>query len=335
MNKETLVSTIKSLLTKGKGILAADETPANIGKKFSTLHIENTPQNRQRYRDMLFSALHIEDYISGVIMQDETIHQRTKENIDFPELLKNKAILTGIKVDLGLQPFNQDSIETVTKGLDGLGERLQAYKACSASFAKWRSVIHIDPKNGKPSKEAMLANVEGLAEYAYICQQEGVVPIVEPEVLMDGAHGIEQSYEVTAAILEYLFKALDDRGVYIEGMLLKPNMVIPGLMCVNQVSPEIVAEKTLECFKNTLPSTLPGIVFLSGGQRDELAIKHLALMNQSENLPWVLSFSYGRALQRQALTLWKGQDENVPAAQAAFIEQARLNSLATLGQLVN
>jgi len=334
MNKETLNATVKALLTKGKGILAADETPSNIGKKFEVLHIENTPENRRRYREMLFTSPKIENYISGVIMQDETIRQSLPEGKAFPTLLKEKDMLTGIKVDLGLDPLNNDPIETITKGLDGLGDRLESYKKYSATFAKWRSVIHIDPDKNKPTAQAIQANVEGLAQYAYICQQHDIVPIVEPEVLMDGNHTIETSFEVTSTVLKTLFTTLKSRGVYIEGILLKPNMVIPGLMCSDQKSPETVAEQTLKCFHNTVPTNVPGIVFLSGGQRDELSIKHLALMNQSAiDLPWVLSFSYGRALQRQALTAWKGQDANLQTAQAAFIEQARLNSLAAVGQL--
>jgi fructose-bisphosphate aldolase class I len=314
MNTEILKSTIKALLANGKGILAADETPANIGKKFAALHIENTPKNRQKYREMLFTSPGIENYISGVIMQDETIHQSLNQGNLFSSFLKTKSILTGIKVDQGLEPLNGDLIETVTKGLEGLGDRLEEYKKYSATFAKWRSVIHIDAKAEKPTEEAVKVNSEGLAEYAYICQKHGIVPIVEPEVLMDGDHTIETSFNITSMVLKYLFDALKRKGVDIRNILLKPNMVIPGLLCADQKTPEIV--------------------FLSGGQRDELSIQHLALMNQSKDLSWVLSFSYGRALQRQALTSWKGEEINVPKAQQAFIEQARLNSLATLGQVV-
>lgn len=334
MNTEILKSTIKALLANGKGILAADETPANIGKKFAALHIKNTPENRQKYREMLFTSSGIENYISGVIMQDETIHQSLNQGNLFSSFLKTKSILTGIKVDQGLEPLNGDLIETVTKGLEGLGDRLEEYKKYSATFAKWRSVIHIDSKAGKPSEEAVKVNSEGLAEYAYICQKHGIVPIVEPEVLMDGDHTIETSFNITSMVLNCLFDALKRKGVDIRNILLKPNMVIPGLLCADQKTPEIVAAKTLECFKQNVPSDVPGIVFLSGGQRDELSIQHLALMNQSKDLSWVLSFSYGRALQRQALTSWKGEEINVPKAQQAFIEQARLNSLATLGQVV-
>lgn len=333
MNKELLKNTVTHLMSTGKGILAADETPSNIGKKFAALHIENTPENRRKYREMLFTTSGMEQYISGVILQDETIYQRTKDGVSFPEYLKDKNILSGIKVDLGLEPISEDSQETITKGLDGLGDRLDQYKKYLAKFAKWRSVIHIDLESGMPTENAMQLNAEGLADYAYICQSQDIVPIVEPEVLMDGNHSIETSYEITSNILEKLFKALVAKGVFLEGVLLKPNMVIPGLMCANQVKPEIVADKTIQCFKENVPAEVPGIVFLSGGQRDDLSIKHLALMNQHNDLPWKLSFSYGRALQRQALTAWKGQDENVLAAQQAFLEQARLNSLATLGQV--
>lgn len=333
MNKNILKATINAILSKGKGILAADETPSNIGKKFEVLHIENTAENRRRYREMLFAAPGIENYISGVIMQDETINQFNSQGQEFSAALKEKGVLSGIKVDLGVAPFNDDSIETITKGLEGLGERLDRYKEHHATFAKWRAVIHIDSSQGKPTAEAIRANVEALADYAFICQQHDIVPIVEPEVLMDGVHTVDVSNQVTSVVLKALFDALNQKGVYLEGILLKPNMVIAGLMCPDQPTPEMVAQKTLDCFKNIVPSDVPGIVFLSGGQRDDLAIKHLALMNQTADLPWVLSFSYGRALQRKALTAWKGQDATVSAAQEAFIEQARLNSLATLGQL--
>jgi len=333
MNKEKLHLTTQALLTQSKGILAADETPDNIGRKFSLLHIENSPENRRRYREMLFTTPAIEQYISGVILQDETIHQSASNGIDFPSLLRGKGILTGIKVDLGLVPFNNDPVETRTRGLEGLGDRLQGYKTHLASFAKWRSVTHIDVSADKPTVAAMQANAEELAEYAAICQQHEIVPIVEPEVLMDGSHTIDVSYQVTKDILHYLFQALKNRGVYMSGILLKPNMIISGLLCPEQAIPEIVAQKTLECFSDTIPDDVPGVVFLSGGQRDELAIKHLALMNQSKDLPYRLSFSYGRALQRQAMTMWKGQDAYILKAQAAFFEQARLNSLATSGKL--
>lgn len=333
MNKNILNTTISSILSKGKGILAADETPSNIGKKFEVLHVENTAENRRRYREMLFAAPGIEHNISAIILQDETINQFNSQGNEFSSALKEKGILSGIKVDLGVAPFNDDPIETITKGLEGLGDRLDRYKEHHAMFAKWRAVIHIDPSKGKPTTEAIRANVEALAEYALICQQHDIVPIVEPEVLMEGEHPIEVSHQVTSTVLKAMFEALNQKDVYLGGLLLKPNMVISGLMCPDQATPEMVAQKTLECFKETVPSDVPGIVFLSGGQRDDLAIKHLALMNQTTDLPWVLSFSYGRALQRKALTTWKGQDANVPAAQEAFIEQAHLNSLATLGQI--
>jgi fructose-bisphosphate aldolase, class I len=333
MNKNILTATISAILSKGKGILAADETPSNIGKKFEVLHVENSAENRRRYREMLFTASGIEAYISGVIMQDETINQFNSQGKEFSAALKEKGVLSGIKVDLGVAPFNDDSIETITQGLEGLGERLDQYKKHHATFAKWRAVIHIDSFQGKPTIEAIRANVEALAEYALICQQHDIVPIVEPEVLMDGTQTIDVSNQVTRDVLKALFDALNQKGVFLDGILLKPNMVIAGLMCPEQPATEIVAQKTLECFRDTVPAEVPGVVFLSGGQRDDLAIKHLALMNQTVDLPWVLTFSYGRALQRKALTTWKGQDATVAAAQAAFIEQARLNSLATLGQL--
>lgn len=333
MNQDILSATVVAILSKGKGILAADETPGNIGKKFEVLHIENTAETRRKYREMLFTAPKIEEYISGVIMQEETLFQATASGKPFTSFLKERGVLSGIKVDLGVEPFMGDAIETMTKGIEGLDERLKEYKAHHASFAKWRGVIHIDQSVGKPSDEAILANVEALAEYALICQQNDVVPIVEPEVLMDGVHSIEQSNGVTTKVLIALFDALKRKNVYLEGVLLKPNMVISGLMCPEQATPDVVAQTTLECFLKAVPKNVPGIVFLSGGQRDDLSIQHLALMNQTKDLPWVLTFSYGRALQRKALITWKGQDANVQAAQDAFIEQARLNSLAALGQL--
>lgn len=333
MNKNILRNTVQTILTKGKGILAADETPGNIGKKFQVLHLDNTAENRREYREMLFSAEGIENYISGVIMQDETINQFNSKGEGFSDYLGRKGILSGIKVDLGVMPFQDNPVETITTGLDGLRESLERYKALKAVFAKWRAVIHIDVANNIPSSEAITANVNALAEYAALCQQHDIVPIVEPEVLMDGSHDIDVSYQVTINVLKVLFEALSAKGVDLEGILLKPNMVLAGLMCANQSSPQVVAQRTLECFKESVPSAVPGIVFLSGGQSDELAIQHLALMNQGQETPWVLSFSYGRALQRKALTIWKGIDANVLAAQAAFIEQARLNSLATFGRI--
>lgn len=331
MNKNILKHTVQTLLTKGKGILAADETPGNIGKKFQVLHIDNTSENRRRYREMLFSAEGIENYISGVILQDETLNQFNSKSEPFPDYLDRKGILSGIKVDLGVVPFKDDPIQTITTGLDGLGERLERYKDLKAVFAKWRGVIHIDPDKHLPSMDAIEANVTALADYAALCQQYDIVPIVEPEVLMDGTHDIEGSFRVTSDVLKALFEALSQKRVDLEGILLKPNMVLAGLMCANQPSPQDVARRTLDCFKETIPSAVPGIVFLSGGQSDELAIQHLALMNQDGGAPWVLSFSYGRALQRKALTIWKGQDANAIDAQAAFLEQAQMNSRATLG----
>lgn len=334
MNKNILKNTVQIILAKGKGVLAADETPGNIGKKFQVLHIDNTAENRRKYREVLFSAPGIEQYISGVIMHDETINQLSSKGEGFASYLQGKKILSGIKVDLGVSPFNNDPLETITIGLEGLGARLDQYKKLNAVFAKWRGVIHIDIANNKPSKEAIEANVNALADYAAICQQHDIVPIVEPEVLMEGSHDIDASYRVTLDVLKALFEALARKGVDLEGVLLKPNMVLAGLMCSNQPLAQTVAEKTLACFKASVPSNLPGIVFLSGGQSDDLAAKHLALMNQVSDLSWVLSFSYGRALQRKALTIWKGLEGNVPAAQEAFVDQVRLNSLATLGQLV-
>lgn len=333
MNNPQMLSTVNSLLQRGRGILAADETPGNIGKKLESLHVENTEENRRRYRELLFTTLDIEDYISGVILQDETIRQSTKSGTPFTQILHDKNILFGIKVDLGLEPITATSPETMTKGLDTLPQRLKEYKKLGATFAKWRAVIHISDHEKLPSQSAIEHNANDLAEYAKICQDHDIVPIVEPEVLMDGTHNANTTFIVTQTVLASVFNALAKHDVQTNCILLKPNMVVPGLMCTTQLSVSEVAKKTLDCFMQTLPSNLPGVVFLSGGQSDKLAVDHLAEMNKNKDLPWVLSFSYGRALQRKALLAWNGQDDNITKAQETFLQQAQSCSKACLGNV--
>lgn len=333
MSSPEMTQTITQLLQAGKGILAADETPGNIGKKLESLHIENTAENRRRYRELLFTTLDIEDYISGVILQDETICQSTASGTPFTQILSDKNILFGIKVDLGLTSISDNSSETVTQGLSDLSTRLKEYKKLGATFAKWRAVIHINDLDGLPSTAAIERNANDLAEYAKRCQDHGIVPIVEPEVLMDGTHTIDTTFKVTQSVLASVFNALSKHNVVIQNTLLKPNMVISGLMCAQQSTPATVAEQTIKCFQNTLPTDLPGVVFLSGGQSDTSAIENLAFMNQNTDLSWTLSFSYGRALQRKALVAWGGQDVNLSVAQQAFLEQAQACSKACFGKL--
>ncbi len=331
MNNQHLTNTITALLSNGKGILAADETPGNIGKKLSVLHIENTAENRRRYREMLFTTPGIDNYISGVILQDETIHQATNAGIQFTQLLHDKNIHVGIKVDLGLTPFSSESPESRTQGLDELDVRLQKYASLGATFAKWRAVIHINAESNLPTQQAIQKNVDDLAKYAFACQRNNIVPIVEPEILMEGTHTIDTTFQISKKVLTALFDALALHSVDLTRILLKPSMVIPGIMCTDQASEPLIAQKTLECFTQALPDALPGVVFLSGGQSDSAAVNHLAIMNQSINLPWILSFSYGRALQRKAMLAWAGKDENTLPAQTALLTQAKLCSLATLG----
>lgn len=332
MNEEVLRYTTQSLLSAGKGILAADETPNSIGKRLESIGVENTQDNRRKFRELLFSTPKIEQYISGIILQDETIRQNAADGLPLLKIISRKNIIPGIKVDLGLSPFNGSEIETSTIGLDDLSERLSEYKKMGAKFAKWRSVLHISEKT--PTENAYRHNALLLAEYAKKCQEEMIVPIVEPEVLMDGPHSMEKSFEVTSKILKLVFKALKDYKVSLSGMLLKPNMIIPGLQSKEKATAEDVARETIECFKDSIPSDLDGIVFLSGGQSDEDSVTHLNLMNKlHQNLPWVLSYSYGRSLQRQAMSTWRGEEKNTAAAQKAFIEQAELCSKASLGLL--
>jgi fructose-bisphosphate aldolase class I len=327
----TLNNTARQMVAKGKGILAADESSGTIKKRFQSINVESTEENRQAYRELLFTAPDAEKYISGIILFDETIRQSTRSGVPFPTLLAQRGILTGIKVDKGAKALAGFPNETVTEGLDGLKDRLVEYKSMGASFTKWRAVIKIGPDI--PSRFCIDANAHALARYAALSQQVGLVPIVEPEVLMDGSHDITRCHEVTAQALRRVFDALLEHRVALEGMLLKPNMVLSGKDHPNQAHIGEVAENTIRCFKHNVPAAVPGIVFLSGGQSSELATKHLNAMNHLDvSLPWELSFSFGRALQEDALNAWRGNPENAKAAQDAFINRASANSDARFGQ---
>ncbi len=331
MNHSILADAAQSIVAEGKGILAADESTPTIKKRFDSIHTESTEISRNTYRDMLFTSLEMEKYISGVILYDETIHQTSiSDGIPFPELLSNKGVLPGIKVDTGAKPLAGFENETVTEGLDGLRDRLNEYGEIGAKFAKWRAVITIG--NDSPSSTCIDVNAHALARYAALCQEADIVPIVEPEVLMNGDHDIDTCFGVTEETLKTVFKELYDQGVFLEGIILKPNMVLSALDCSEQASVEEVAESTVECFLRTVPAAVPGICFLSGGQSDLLATHHLNAMNQlNGSLPWKLSFSYGRALQSPALKAWGGKEENYKAGQNAFLKRAKLNSAASSG----
>ena len=330
MNLDT-ESTVRTLVTDGKGILAADETPGTLTKRFEALGIRSTEQNRRAYRELLFTAPDAATSISGVIMQDETIRQKSSTGIPLPQVLASRGIVPGIKVDTGAKPLARAPGETVTEGLDGLRDRLAEHSGMGARFAKWRAVIHI--ADGRPTGACVSANAHALARYAALCQEASVVPIVEPEVLMDGSHSIDRCEEVTTMVLHAVFQALFEQRVALESMLLKPNMVVPGRASPRPASVEEVATATLRCLLRTVPAAVPGVVFLSGGQSDRLATAHLNAINRlSGPKPWKLSFSYGRALQDAALETWHGRDENVKAAQEALSHRARCNGAASLGR---
>jgi fructose-bisphosphate aldolase class I len=329
MDIATLSATANALVAPGKGILAADESSGTIKKRFDSISVESTETNRRDYREMLFTAANVGDYISGVILYDETIRQDASDGTSLVNLLESQGIIPGIKVDLGAKPLAGADGETVTEGLDGLRERLAEYRSLGARFAKWRATYTIT--DALPSAYCIDVNAHALARYAALCQEAGIVPIVEPEVLMDGEHTIDRSYEVTSAVLDALYEALFLQRVRLDGTLLKPNMVLSGYSCPQQASVQEVAEATVRCFRATVPAAVPGIVFLSGGQSDELATAHLNAMNQLGDLPWQLSFSYGRALQAPALKAWKGEASNVDAGRDAFLHRAKLNSAARSG----
>jgi fructose-bisphosphate aldolase class I len=331
MGAPDLQRTARGLVPPGKGILAADESTRTLTRRFTALGIESTPETRRAYRQMLFTAPGIADVISGVILFDETIRQRADDGTPFPQVLARQGIVAGIKVDRGTTKLAGAPGEEVTEGLDGLRDRLVEYRALGAEFAKWRAVLRIGP--GLPSARAIDANAHALARYASLCQEEGLVPIVEPEVLIDGDHTIERGFEATEATLHAVFAALHALRVAPEGMLLKPSMVLSGSECPRQAGVDEVAEATLRCLRRTVPSAVPGIVFLSGGQSDESATLHLNAMNaRDERAPWQLSFSYGRALQAAAMAAWKGDPAAVAAGQQAFGRRARCTGAARDGR---
>jgi fructose-bisphosphate aldolase, class I len=329
MNQGELERIAKAMVAKNKGILAADESSGTIAKRFNSIKIESTEENRRTYREMLFTAPGAAEYISGVILYDETIRQKTKDGTPFPEYLAKKNIIPGIKVDTGAKPLALFKGETITEGLDGLRERLVEYHKLGARFAKWRAVIDIG--DGIPTAFAIEANAQALARYAALCQENDIVPIVEPEVLMDGGHTIERCEEVTSTVLQTVFDQLFEHRIVLEGMVLKPNMVISGKKAPKRAGPEEVAAATLRVLKRHVPPAVPGIAFLSGGQSSEEATLHLSLMNKAAPLPWSLTFSYGRALQDDALKTWAGQAANFAAAQKQMAKRAKLNGLATTG----
>lgn len=329
MNTDELAKTIQELVVPGKGILAADESTSTITKRFESIKVESTEENRRIYRELLFTTPNIEQYISGVILYEETLGQKTKEGIPFPQHLQKLGIVPGIKVDKGIIPLSNSTDENITQGLDGLAERLRNYKALGARFAKWRAVIPVS--NKVPTSYGLHANAEALARYASICQAEGIVPIVEPEVLMDGDHSIERCEQITEKALRKVFKALIRNNVALEYIILKPNMVVPGSKHQPQASVKDVANATLRVLRRTVPAAVPSINFLSGGQSDEAATAHLNEMNKAKNLPWYLSFSYGRALQAPALKTWVGQQQNIAHAQEALLKRAKLNGNAAMG----
>src|SRR6516162_7700691 len=334
MTSQNLESIAESLVADGKGILAADETVATLTKRFDNLGIKSTEHTRRTYREMLFTCPGAAEYISGAIMYDETIRQKSSRGTPFAEALASKGILPGIKVDTGARPLAGSSNETVTEGLDGLRDRLTEYRNMGARFAKWRAVIHVT--DTLPSASCVSANAHALARYASLCQEQEVVPIVEPEVLMDGPHTIERCEEVTGAVLHAVFHALFEQGVALEGILLKPNMVIAGKECTRPASVDEVAAATLRCLRRHVPVAVPGIVFLSGGQHARLATAHLNAINLLPIAkPCEASFSYGRALQDPALEVWQGRDENFAAGQRALYHRARLNAAASVGTYTN
>ena len=329
MDVRELEATARELVAEGKGILAADESTGTIKKRFDSISLESTEDNRRAYRQMLFTAEGAEDHISGVILFDETIRQSADDGTPFPALLASKGIVPGIKVDQGAKPLALAEGETITEGLDGLRERLAEYLELGARFAKWRATYSIG--DGRPSEYCVWTNAHALARYAALCQEAGLVPIVEPEVLQDGTHSLDESKTATGRVLQAVFTELHDQRVDLRGILLKPNMVLSGYEANDRAGVEEVAEATLECFYRHVPAAVPGIVFLSGGQTDEDATAHLNEMNRLGPHPWELSFSYGRALQAPALKAWGGSPDNLEAGQQAYLHRARLNGAARSG----
>ena len=331
MNPEILNQTALAMVAPGRGLLAADESTGTIKKRFDSIGVENTELNRQTYRDMLFTTDGFEQHTSGVILFEETLFQKSLAGVPFPELLASKGVIPGIKVDKGAQPLaNAHPDETVTEGLDGLRGRLEKYKAAGARFAKWRAVINIT--DNAPTDYAIHVNAHALARYAALCQEHDIVPIVEPEVLMDGDHAIEVCEEVTDLVLDAVFAELSAQNILLEGIVLKPNMVVSGKKCPDQAGVDEVAERTVRVLRRRVPAAVPGIAFLSGGQSDVDATAHLDAMNRLGGLPWSLTFSYGRALQAAALKAWGGKADNLDAGRAAHLHRAKMNGLAARGQ---
>jgi fructose-bisphosphate aldolase, class I len=324
-----LADTARALVAEGKGILAADESDGTIKKRFDSIGVESTEDNRRAYRELLFATEGAEDYISGVILFDETIRQSASDGTPFPKLLESKGVIPGIKVDKGAKPLALAEGETITEGLDGLRERLAEYRELGARFAKWRATYSI--ADDEPSEYCVWTNAHALARYAALCQEAGLVPIVEPEVLQDGTHTLEQSGKATGRVLQALYTELHDQRIDYRGTLLKPNMVLSGYDASDRAGVDEVAYATLACLYKHVPAAVPGIVFLSGGQTDEDATAHLNAMNARGPHPWQLSFSYGRALQAPALKAWGGNPENVEAAQRAYYHRAKMNSAARTG----
>ncbi len=330
MNHAELQATARAMVAPGKGILAADESTGTIKKRFAAIQLESTEESRRRYRELLFTSPSLAEHIGGVILFDETLRQKSGDGVPFPRLLADAGVVPGIKVDKGAKPLAGFPGETVTEGLDGLRERLAEYRQLGARFAKWRAVIDI--ADGVPTDFGIAANAHALARYAALCQEADIVPIVEPEVLMDGDHDIERCEAVTDRVLDAVFHQLFAHRIYLEGIVLKPNMVIAGKKCPRQSSVEEVAQATIRCLRRHVPPAVPGIAFLSGGQSETEATANLDRMNRIGGVPWQLTFSYGRALQASAIQAWGGRDENFSAGQSAFGKRARLNGLARSGQ---
>ncbi|MCF7979914.1 MAG: fructose-bisphosphate aldolase class I [Chromatiaceae bacterium] len=333
MTLNALRQTAEAMVKPGQGILAMDESTPTIGKRLKAVGVENTEDNRIAYRTILLNTPGLGEFISSAILYDETIRQSTAEGEPFPELVKRQGIIPGIKVDTGAKALALNAGEKVTEGLDGLRERLEEYVGFGAQFCKWRAVITIAEE--KPSRACIEANAHALARYAALCQEAGLVPIVEPEVLINGAHTIETSYEVTVETQRQVFEQLYRQGVQLEGMILKPSMVISGTECPQRSGVEQVAEATLRCLQQTVPAAVPGVAFLSGGQDDVQATQHLNAMNQmaaQRSLPWRLTFSYARALQNQVLETWRGDASKAEQASEALLQRAKLNALASIGK---
>lgn len=321
--------TASALVADGKGILAADESDGTIKKRFDSIGVESTEHTRRAYRELLFTTGGAEEFISGVILFDETIRQSASDGTPFPKLLADRGIIPGIKVDKGAKPLALADGETITEGLDGLRARLEEYRELGARFAKWRATYVIG--HGQPSNYAVSMNAHALARYAALCQEAGIVPIVEPEVLMDGAHSLAESVDATDRVLAALYAELTDQRIDLTGTLLKPNMALSGYSAANRADIGEVAEATIAVLRRNVPEAVPGIVFLSGGQSDEDATAHLNAMNARGSQPWRLSFSYGRALQSAALTAWGGNTDGVPAGHRAYFHRAKMNSAACCG----